>query len=175
MPQEIERLEAREMRLSECGLVIDYFLDAKPDFLDDLGVDPWRLPERAEWQARYQKDYARPLEERQHYLVLWRRNAVPIGFSSVNKIQFGEEAYMHLHITDESKRKSGYGSTLVRQSVDIYFDRLKVRRLFCEPHVFNTAPNRTLQKAGFKYVKTHMTVPGPLNYRQAVNRWVVAR
>ena len=36
-------------------------------------------------------------------------------------------------------------------------------------------PNRTLQRAGFKYVKTHMTVPGLLNYRQAVNRWELER
>lgn len=34
------------------------------------------------------------------------------------------------------------------------------------------APNRTLQSAGFKYAKTYMTVPGPLNYHQAVTRWV---
>jgi hypothetical protein len=44
--------------------------------------------------------------------------------------------------------------------------------LFCEPNAFNVAPNRTLQRAGFKYVKTHMTVPGLLNFHQAVTRWV---
>jgi hypothetical protein len=42
-----------------------------------------------------------------------------------------------------------------------------------EPNAFNAAPNRTLQRAGFRYVKTHMTVPGPLNYHQAVTRWVL--
>ncbi len=62
-----------------------------------------------------------------------------------------------------------------RRSVDLYFDRLKLKRLFCEPHAFNVAPNRTLQKAGFKYLKTHMTVPGPFNFHQAVTRWVIER
>ncbi len=57
----------------------------------------------------------------------------------------------------------------------IYFERLKLKRLFCEPNAFNVAPNRTLQKAGFKYLKTHMTVPGPLNFHQAVTRWVIER
>jgi hypothetical protein len=52
---------------------------------------------------------------------------------------------------------------------------LKLKRLFCEPYAFNVAPNRTLQKTGFKYLKTYMTVPGPLNYHQAVTRWVVER
>ena len=41
--------------------------------------------------------------------------------------------------------------------------------------VVNTAPNRTLQKAGFRYLKTHMTVPGPLNFHQAVTQWVTER
>jgi hypothetical protein len=30
----------------------------------------------------------------------------------------------------------------------------------------------TLQRVGFRYLKTHTTVPGPLNYHQAVTRWV---
>jgi hypothetical protein len=32
-----------------------------------------------------------------------------------------------------------------------------------------------LQKAGFRYVKTHNTVPGPLNFHQAVTRWVIEK
>ncbi len=50
-----------------------------------------------------------------------------------------------------------------------------MKRLFCEPNAFNVAPNRALQKAGFKYPKTHMTVPGAFNYHQAVTRWVMER
>ena len=44
---------------------------------------------------------------------------------------------------------------------------LKLKRLY-EPNAFNMAPNRTLQKAGFMYLKTHMTVPSALTYHQAV-------
>ena len=32
-----------------------------------------------------------------------------------------------------------------------------------------------LQKAGFKYLKTYKTVPGPMNYHQAVTRWMIER
>ena len=28
---------------------------------------------------------------------------------------------------------------------------------------------------GFRYVKTHMTVPGPMNHHEAVTRWVFER
>jgi hypothetical protein len=45
--------------------------------------------------------------------------------------------------------------------------------VFCEPNAFNVGPNRTLQAAGFKYLRTYETIPGPLNPRQAVTRWVL--
>lgn len=82
---------------------------------------------------------------------------------------------MHLHVADAGQRTKGIGAACVAKSVEIYFRELKLKRLFCEPNAFNVGPNRTLQKAGFKYLKTHMTVPGPLNFRQAVTRWVVER
>jgi RimJ/RimL family protein N-acetyltransferase len=80
---------------------------------------------------------------------------------------------MHLHVVDPQHRRAGIGLRCVRDTVRLYFDFLQLERLFCEPNVFNVAPNRTLQRAGFPYVKTHMTVPGRLNYHQAVTRWVI--
>ena len=82
---------------------------------------------------------------------------------------------MHLHVTEPTQRQQGIGAQCVRLSVDIYFRALEINQLFCEPNAFNIGPNRTLQRAGFKYVKTHMTVPGPLNFHQSVNRWLLER
>ena len=125
------------------------------------------------WRDRYRREYALPINQRATLLVIWLSNDRPIGFSTSDKIVYGDRANMHLHIVNADNRRSGVGAACVRNSVDIYFERLKLKRLFCEPNAFNVAPNRTLQKAGFKYVKTHMTVPGPLNYHQAVTRWVI--
>jgi RimJ/RimL family protein N-acetyltransferase len=96
----------------------------------------------------------------------------PIGFSSCDKIAFGEQANMHLHVTEPAQRQQRIGAQCVRLSVEVYFRTLELKRLFSEPNAFNIGPNRTLQRAGFKYIKTHMTVPGPLNFHQAVNRWI---
>jgi RimJ/RimL family protein N-acetyltransferase len=116
-----------------------------------------------------------PVEQRAGVLVIWLSDDRPVGFSTADKIASGEQANMHLHVTEPGRRNSGIGTACVRLTVELYFERLKLKRLFCEPNAFNVAPNRTLQKAGFKYLKTHMTVPGPLNFRQAVNRWVIER
>jgi len=140
-----------------------------------LGVDPTRFPPAAGWRERLRREIALPIEQRSMVLVIWLSDDQPIGFSTSDKIIYGEQANMHLHVIDPGRRHQGAGAECVRRSVDLYFEQLQLKRLFCEPHAFNVAPNRTLQKAGFKYLKTHMTVPGPLNFHQAVTRWVIER
>jgi RimJ/RimL family protein N-acetyltransferase len=166
-------LLVREMLPSEAHLVTSYFHGATPEYLEMLGVDPSRLPGPTAWQDRIGQQYALPPERRAAIAVLWLMDDKPIGFSSCDRIVYGDHAFMHLHVLHPDRRQSGIGTECVRRSAALYFDMLKLRALYCEPNAFNTAPNRTLQKAGFKYLKTHMTVPGPLNYHQAVTRWAM--
>lgn len=168
-------MRVREMKLSEVGLIINYFHHSSPEHLNTLGVDPTRLPDPAKWQERYAYEYDQPIEKRKAFLVIWESDQVPIGFSTADKIIYGQEAHMHLHIVNPELRMTGNGTHCVRETTKIYFEALRLERLFCEPNAFNVAPNRTLQKTGFKYVKTHETVPGPLNFHQAVTRWVMEK
>ena len=168
-------LTVREMRLEEADLIVDYFHGSTPEHLELLGVDPTRLPPPERWREIFGRQYEQPLERRELMLVIWEEDGAPRGFSTADRIRFGEQAHMHLHVVDPQRRDSGLGTECVRQTVDLYFERLRLRRLFCEPNAFNVAPNRTLQRAGFKYVKTEMTVPGWLNFHQAVTRWVMER
>jgi RimJ/RimL family protein N-acetyltransferase len=163
----------REMTLDETSLVIGYFHHSTPEHLELLGVDPTRLPRPDAWLESYRQEFSLPLERRPRFYLLWLADDQALGFSSCDKIVFGEQANMHLHIVVPERREQGTGTECVRRSVEVYLHKLKLKRLFCEPNAFNTRPNRTLQKAGFKYLKTHMTVPGPLNYHQAVTRWVI--
>ena len=168
-------LTVREMMDSEVDLIIDYFQRSTPEHLEILGVDPSRLPPVDGWRDRLRRECTLPADQRATVLVIWLSDGHPVGFSTSDKIRYGEQANMHLHVTEPERRHQGIGVECVRRSVDLYFERLKLKRLFCEPNAFNVAPNRTLQKAGFKYLKTHRTVPGPLNYHQAVTRWVIER
>jgi hypothetical protein len=166
---------ARLMRPAEASLIIDYFHNATHEFLHTLGVDPAKLPPRDKWRAHYDAEFALPVEQRKSLAVLWTLGEVPLGFSTADKIEIGRQAFMHLHIFDSTQRQRGRGAALVRQSADIYFEALRIGELYCEPYAFNVAPNRTLQKAGFSYVMAHETVPGPLNFHQPVNRWVLRK
>lgn len=168
-------VNVREMRLDEVGLVIDYFHGATPEFLETLGVDPTRMPERAAWRERFDHEFAQPIEQRPRLMVIWELDGAAIGFSSADKITIGVQANMHLHVVEPDLRRRGIGAECVRRTAGLYFDVLRVQRVFCEPNAFNVAPNRTLQRAGFAYVKTHNTVPAALNFHQPVTRWVKER
>ncbi len=168
-------ISVRPMTLQETSEIIDYFHSSTPEHLETLGVDPSRLPTPSQWKRLFEQMFDQPIEQRAHFIVSWLEGDQFVGFSTADKIVIGERANMHLHVKDPSRRQRGIGLECVRQSIELYFQTLRLKQLFCEPNAFNVAPNRTLQKAGFKYVKTHMTVPGPLNFHQAVNRWVMDR
>lgn len=165
----------REMRLDEVDLRIRYFHDATDDSLRKLGVDRARLPDPASWRAFHEADYRRPPHERENYLVVWELHGRPVGLSSLDRIAVGRDAFMHLHILDPALRGQGLGTEFVRQSAALYFEVFGLERLYCEPNACNVAPNRTLQRAGFRYLFSHETTPGPLNFRQVTTRWELTR
>lgn len=167
------KLFVRPMELEEVSIRIDYFHNASPEFLEILGVDRSRLPTKTVWLESYRKDFALPIEQRRGVQLLWLGDGQPVGFSSVDKISFGQQANMHLHVLEAGKRNSGIGTECVRQSASIYFELLELQRLFCQPNAFNVAPNRTLQKVGFKFVRTYATTPSSINFHQPVNQWVM--
>jgi RimJ/RimL family protein N-acetyltransferase len=162
-------MSVREMELREVGLRIEYFHASSDEHLRMLGVDRALLPTREAWRQFYVDDYARPLRERVNYLLAWELDGETVGFSSADRIEFGEQAL------NPGLRRQGFGAAFVRQSAVVYFRMLELRRLYCEPNAFNVAPHRTLQRVGFRYVFTHETRPSPINSLQAVTRWVLDR
>jgi len=64
---------------------------------------------------------ALPIEQRSMVLVIWLSDDQPIGFSTSDKIIYGEQANMHLHVIDPGRRHQGAGAECVRRSVDLYF------------------------------------------------------
>ena len=56
-------------------------------------------------------------------------------------------------------------------TIPYFFKNCRLKKLICEPYAFNTAPNKTLPKIGFEYIKTHRTVPGVVSSEQDVCLW----
>ena len=110
----MERLSVREMPLSEVGTRIRYFHEASDEYLLALGVDRSLLPTPEAWHSFHERDYARPVTERENYALLWELDGHTVGFSSLDHIVFGEEAFMHLHILESRCGAEASGRTSSR-------------------------------------------------------------
>lgn len=163
------------MQIRDIPLVVRYWTTSDPDFLTGMGVDLNKLPDGETLTDMLTTQLELPTAEKASYALIWLLENTPVGHTNVNKISFGEEACMHLHIWQSGYRQSGMGTALVKRSLPYFFENLRLKRLFCEPYALNPAPNKTLEKVGFEFVKRYRTIPGAINFEQEVNRWKLTR
>lgn len=167
----IMKLSAREIIQSDIELIADYWLKSSDGHLISMGVDLNKMPSRDAFITMLESQLSLPYEEKLSYCTIWTVDGIPCGHCNVNKIIFGKHAYMHLHLWQPESRKLGLGSSLVKLSLPFFFSSLKLETVFCEPYALNPAPNNTLKKLGFEFVKEHITIPGTLNFEQSVSLW----
>ena len=168
-------LSVREFELSDLEPFISYWLNASASHLAAMGVEIKNLPAKEEFITYWTSQLNMPIEERQSYCVIWEKNGIAVGHSSTRPTVFGKEAYMHLHLWNDEDRRKGLGSEFVRQTLPFFFENLQIKDLYCEPFALNEAPNRTMQKVGFEFVKEYTTTPGPFNFSQNVQLWHLSR
>jgi len=167
--------QVRDVAAEDVRLIVGYFHNADTQFLRGMGVDPAKMPDPDCWMQTITDDLNKPPNEKQFHYLIWEIDGQPAGHSNINKIVYGDNARMHLHLWQSDKRQSGNGSWFVRESLRHYFELFVLQKLFCEPCALNPAPNKTLPKCGFSFVEQYEGIPGWINYHQQVNRWVLRR
>lgn len=160
---------------TEIPSIIRYWTASDPAHLEGMGVDLDKVPSAASLTSMLEGQVALPDAEKQSLATIWWVDGEAIGHCNVNRIEYGQEAYMHLHIWHPSRRRRGVGRQLVALSLPYFFDRLQLQTLWCEPFAHNPAPNATLPMLGFQFENEYVTVPGSLNFEQPVKRWRLTR
>lgn len=168
----INQLNVRHLEEKDIDLIADYWVNSDPEFLTGMGVDLQKIPDRFNFSIMLKNQLNTSIPLRQSHALIWEFDGKPIGHTNVNKIEFGVQAFMHLHLWQNKFRRKGMGTTLVRLSVPLFFRELELKILYCEPYSLNPAPNKTLEKAGFFFEKAYTTIPGTINFEQQVNRWL---
>ena len=168
-------ISVREMKESDIQHIVDYWMNAKPDYLEGMGADINKMPPASSFFNMLYQQLKTPLTKRKAYVLIWELDTKPVGHCNLNPVQFGNEANMHLHIWSSGHRKRGIGVELVKQSIPYFFHNFHLKVLFCEPYALNPAPNKTLEKVGFTYVKEYSTIPGSINFEQLVKRWQLTK
>ncbi len=168
-------LDAREIEMKDVDLIADYWFQSSAAHLKSMGADINLLPNRKDFCKMLAHQIKSNYKDKKAYATIWLLNNEPVGHCNTNKIIFGEEAYMHLHLWNIENRQKGMGTTLVKKSLLYFFKNLQIKQLFCEPFALNHAPNNLLKTVGFTYLKEYITKPGNLNYIQPVKRWVLTK
>jgi len=164
-------LSVREIQYSDIESLSDYWFKSDPDFLIKMGVDLSKMPTREEWKQMLNEQISQSYEEKKSYCIIWVLDGEAIGHCNVNRIIFGEEAYMHLHIWKPGNRTKGMGLQFVKLTLPFFFQNMKLKKICCEPYALNPAPNKTMEKLGFEFIKEYITVPGFINFEQPVKHW----
>jgi len=155
--------------------MIDYFLGSSRPFLEGMGVEPSRLPSRADWLRAALADHERPDADKSRFYVAWLHDGELVGHSSLSHITPGETGLCHLHLWRPVLRRSGRGAAFLAASIDIYFERFGLKTVACQPYAENPAANRVLTKLGFRLVRRYRTVPSDIAFEQDVNRHEIDR
>jgi RimJ/RimL family protein N-acetyltransferase len=164
-------LSVREIQKEDIDPLIHYWLNAELSFLESMGVDISKMQSQDKWEEMLTEQLNQSYNEKKYYCLIWLLDGKAIGHSNVNKIIFGQEAFMHLHIWENGIRKKGIGRALVKMSLPLFFKNMELKKIYCEPYALNPAPNKVLEKVGFEFVKSYITTPGWLNFEQPVNLW----
>lgn len=168
-------LSVREIQKSDIDLLINYWLGSSAEHHAGMGVDMAKMPDEKAWRIMLSKQLNQPYEEKQSYCIIWEIDGKAVGHSNINQIIFGEEAFIHLHLWKPDVRKKGIGTELVKMTLPYFFNNMQLKKIYCEPYALNAAPNKTLEKIGFDFVKEYITTPGYLNFEQPVKRWELSK
>lgn len=164
-------LSIKELQLSEIDFLVDYWMNSDPQHLINMGVDLDKMPTKEQFTARMQQQIQLPIEQKQSFGLIWLLNNEPVGHCNTNPTNFGNEAFMHLHLWKNDNRQKGLGNEFVLKSLPFFFEKLRLKKLISEPYALNAAPNSTLEKVGFTFIKEYITTPGSINFEQPVKRW----
>ncbi len=168
-------LTVRELSINDIGAITDYWLNSDRNFLQSIGVDLSKLPDRKTFTDMLTRQYYLPITEKYSCCLIWEYDNIPIGHCNTNPTRYGKDAFLHLHIWEPVMRRKGSGAILLKKSLSFFFERLEIQTLYSEPFAGNTAPINTLAKAGFRFVQEYRTIPGSINFEQPVQRWEMTR
>jgi RimJ/RimL family protein N-acetyltransferase len=166
-----DSINVRAAQKADIDLIINYWFRLNAADLTKMGADINKLPSKSGFKNDLIRQLELPINQRNVFTVIWELNGKPIGHSNTNPTTFGDSASIHLHLWKNSTQQKGLGTQFLKKTISIYFEKLHLKTLFCEPYALNPAPNKTLPKVGFEFEKEYVTTPGSINFEQSVNRW----
>lgn len=152
-------------------IIAQYWTQLSKEECLSMGVDDKLIPCTEDFLKRLNIQNQLPLTEKKAYALVIEMDGTPIGHTNVNPVKYGDNAFMHLHIWDPQNRSKGYGAKMLELAIPEFLQTFELKSLYCSPMADNPAPNKSLKKAGFKFIRKERKIPGNINFMQEVNIW----
>ena len=156
-------------------MVIKYWHSLSNSELLKFGADKTKFPKSNDWQQKLKDEIDKNAKQKQSYYLLWLLDEIPVGHSNIDKIKFGESAFIHLHLWKSNFRQKNLGFQFLQKTIPLFFKNFELEKLYCEPNSDNIAPNRVLEKLGFEFIKQSEKTPNWITFHQKVNEYMLNR
>ncbi len=107
------KLNVREIMEADINFIADYWSNATPEYLLNMGVDLKKMPARSDFQTMLSNQIKLDYEHKKSFALIWEVDGKPVGHSNVNPVEYGNQAFMHLHIWYPEYRGKGLGEKFV--------------------------------------------------------------
>lgn len=99
------KLNVREITKDDIHLLANYWDTRDNAMLHAMGADPAKMPTKSQLIESLSNQIKTPISLKKAFALIWRLDDTSIGHNNVNKISFGDHAYMHFHIWNRVNRK----------------------------------------------------------------------
>ncbi len=170
------KLTVRELTNPDIDLVLSYFFKADAETLNQIGVDPGKLPQKADWELMFLSDMHLSVKDKKFYHLIWEQEGIAVGHATIDRISFRREAYISFYPWGPADFQEDNCTGLLQNSVDRFFRIFQLTSLFCAPPSKNTAFCHVLEKAGFKKAETLQEGSGGwISTSQPADLWELSR
>jgi len=170
------KLTVRELTNPDIDLVLSYFFKADAETLNQMGVDPGKLPQKADWELMFLSDMHLSVKDKKFYHLIWEQEGRPVGHATIDRISFRREAYMSFYSWDPADFQEDNCIELLQNSVDRFFRVFQLKSLFCVPPSNNRVFCQVLEKVDFKKTETLQEGSGGwISTSQAADLWELSR
>ncbi|WP_145990437.1 hypothetical protein [Psychroflexus sp. MES1-P1E] len=88
----------KQFEHKDAELIVKYWYSLTDFELLKFGADKTKFLKPKDWTRKLKEEIDKNLEQKQFYYLLWFLDNIPVGHSNIDKIKFGETAFMHLHL-----------------------------------------------------------------------------
>jgi RimJ/RimL family protein N-acetyltransferase len=144
----------RDITTEDIASIADYWFNSPPGFLEQMGVDPEKLPSREDFEMnlieKCSTNSGLPKSKLNAVAIMF--DGGPIGFHTLNPVVEGDYGIFHAHIWNPEFRGRGICVLSYPKACRLFFARFDLKRILFKTPVQNRGAIRVKEKLGIPCV-----------------------